>query len=380
MTLLACYPFPDVYRDRVLMLSHVARELGPVEVLVARTPKDEAVKALNSKHFQLTQLPASGGVPLHFACRSAVRDRLKKTKANDKIRLCHGSLGFFTLAFATLQPEFEGVTRIGGSFASSYDLFTDARLGLVDRRTTPQRFRLFVQERLEAHCSEAFTVFGEGHIAPLAQAYGVSPEKIASVPNCVDNTRFAPFQTRLRTPEKRLKLLFVGRLCREKGLLELLQALLLSPDVEVTLVGSADAFGRACLADFAPKLQDRLHLVGPVDRTRLPEFFVNFDALVLPAHREGSPRAVIEAMLCGLPVLASNLPGTQMLSGTSGDLITLFERANISALVNVWSKFAAESLEVRSERAAAARAFALQHHTPETAARVWSEFYSRFLN
>jgi len=60
-------------------------------------------------------------------------------------------------------------------------------------------------------------------------------------------------------------------------------------------------------------LSDRVHLVGEVDDP-MP-WIAGANLMILPSLWEGLPGAALEACALGIPVLASDLPGTQELSG-----------------------------------------------------------------
>jgi glycosyltransferase involved in cell wall biosynthesis len=68
-------------------------------------------------------------------------------------------------------------------------------------------------------------------------------------------------------------------------------------------------------------LRDRVHFLG--FRTDVPDMLNAFDAFVLPSLYEGLPNAVLEAMACGLPVVATRVDGTPeaVVHGKSGLLV-----------------------------------------------------------
>jgi len=98
--------------------------------------------------------------------------------------------------------------------------------------------------------------------------------------------------------------LFVGRLVREKGILDLLQALRSAPDVRLMVAGAAldsDRDGvedevRRLAADSA--LSGRVDLLGMLSRDELRATMGRAQALVLPSYREGVPRSVIRGARC----------------------------------------------------------------------------------
>ena len=97
----------------------------------------------------------------------------------------------------------------------------------------------------------------------------------------------------------------LGRLDRQKGYDVLVRALQLLPGVTAVLVG--DGPERAALERLAGELgvSERLHITGWLEdgRARL----ASFDVFVLPSLYEGLPLVVLEAMVAGLPVVASDV-------------------------------------------------------------------------
>ena len=110
------------------------------------------------------------------------------------------------------------------------------------------------------------------------------------------------------------RVLFVGRLNTEKGLLTLVEALahLVDLDFEVTLAGwpTGDFDRRLTELANARGVLGSLHMIGPVPHG--PELFALYrehDVFVLPSISEGTPRVIGEAMAFGLPVVTTRAGG-----------------------------------------------------------------------
>jgi glycosyltransferase involved in cell wall biosynthesis len=150
---------------------------------------------------------------------------------------------------------------------------------------------------------------------------GCTPERIDVIPMGTDlSVLFTPAGQPARC---RLDLLFVGRLVREKGVDLLLEAMprILSrhPEVMLTLVG--DGPEKAGLQDTAKRLGlgEQVRFVGPQAQAALPEYFQRAALLILPSRREGFGLVLIEALGCGCPVLAADLPAMrELLDGGCG--------------------------------------------------------------
>ena len=129
---------------------------------------------------------------------------------------------------------------------------------------------------------------------------------------------------------------FVGRMSPEKGLPELIEALAMVrsrfPAVRTLLVGGHTVEHRGkglherLLARIGELgLQDVVRFTGT--RTDVERLLRGSDLLVLPSHREGLPRSIIEAMATALPVVATNIRGCreEVVDGETGFLVPVHD-------------------------------------------------------
>ena len=186
---------------------------------------------------------------------------------------------------------------------------------------------------------------------------------IEAIGNGVDPGRFYPGgETRIHvrraldTPEDAVVVMMVGRLVAEKGYGELLAAV---ADLEVHLwvVGERLASDHAGSIDaaLAAARGPRLHLLGA--RDDVPELLRAADIFTLPSHREGMPRSIIEAMMSGLPVVATDVRGSreEVVDGETGRLVPVGQVAPLNRALAAL----AGSASLRAEWGAAGRARAL---------------------
>lgn len=145
------------------------------------------------------------------------------------------------------------------------------------------------------------------------------------VPNGVEVARFVPAA---RSANPKVKILFIGRLIPRKGFQRVVQALprvraLAKRPFEVEVVGSGAA--RADLDAVAEKLgvSDVIRYVGTIPYGQLERAYQYADIFVLTSLSEGMPSVILEAMSCGLPVVASDVGGNNELvsEGVNGYLV-----------------------------------------------------------
>jgi glycosyltransferase involved in cell wall biosynthesis len=168
---------------------------------------------------------------------------------------------------------------------------------------------------------DRFVVPGKASFEYL-QSLGSAPELISIAPNAVDNrwfaaqaenmrARAAEFRQNHRLPQRFI--LFVGRLVREKGVFDLLDAYgRLGDDrrVEVGLVFAGDGPCRRELERMAQRVSPgKVCFPGFLHRENLAGLYTFADALVLPTHSDPWGLVVNEAMACGLPVVATTVAG-----------------------------------------------------------------------
>ncbi len=151
-------------------------------------------------------------------------------------------------------------------------------------------------------------------------------DKVLAIGNGVDVGRFTPqnvtagkvVRATLGIPQDAFVVGLIGRQVREKGVAEFLLAMnsLASrfPGLWVLLVGERLA------SDYAQGVEPELaearnvlgeRLVAPGLRNDIPEMLAAMDIFCLPSWREGMPRTIIEAMMMGKPVVATNIRGSR---------------------------------------------------------------------
>jgi glycosyltransferase involved in cell wall biosynthesis len=130
-------------------------------------------------------------------------------------------------------------------------------------------------------------------------------------------------------PNKGLRALFVGRLIRDKGIIDLLKALTRAPEIKLTIVGEQLPSDRGGAAEEVTRLIEHEDLAGRVRRAgrlsqpELRQEMLATDVVVLPSYREGVPRALIEGLAAGRPLVATTTRGCRELitDGVNGFLV-----------------------------------------------------------
>jgi glycosyltransferase involved in cell wall biosynthesis len=148
------------------------------------------------------------------------------------------------------------------------------------------------------------------------------PSHVRVVPNAVDFTPAppAPLRAELGLDEDDVLLLGAGGLERRKGfdlLIEALPRVFYNQHVHILLAGSGPEEANLRAQAQRLGLGGRVHFLG--QRRDLPAVFAAVDALVLSSRGDSLANVMLEAMAAGLPVLATDVPGSeQALAATAG--------------------------------------------------------------
>lgn len=157
--------------------------------------------------------------------------------------------------------------------------------------------------------------------------------------------------------------LFVGRILKDKGVMELLEAgeILKKkyPHVKIRLIGDFDQNPASLqLKDLQPYIDNEIiEYLGRKEDVR--PFLQESEVFVLPSYREGTPRSTLEAMASGLPVVTTCVAGCRetVVEGENGFLVNVRDPQDLALgmekfLLNpqLSLEMGAKSLEMAKER------------------------------
>jgi D-inositol-3-phosphate glycosyltransferase len=202
-------------------------------------------------------------------------------------------------------------------------------LGSVKRRhqgaadTSPAH--RIAYERALGRTVDQVIVQCQDEIAELVQL-GVPRRRMALIPSGVNTERFRP-DGPAEPRSGRPRILSVGRLVERKGFEDLVRAMAGVPRAECVIVGGQrgdDPYARE-LRRLAQRcgVGDRVRLVGAVAAGDMPRWYRSADVLAATPWYEPFGLTPLEAMACGVPVVATAVGGLTdtVVDGVTGDLV-----------------------------------------------------------
>lgn len=189
-------------------------------------------------------------------------------------------------------------------------------------------------------------------------AEAADPFPVHVIPNGVDTEFFVPAQSNhVESNSRTLRIIFAGRFQPQKNLGFLFREMArLSPNgFELHLAG--DGPDRQILERLAKQLgiEEMIIWHGWLTRPAMRGAYQAADCLVNPSLYEGMPNVVLEAMACGLPVVASRVPGNEELV-VEGETGFLFDTEEPGALTSALIQLRDDDLRRRMGQRARDRA------------------------
>jgi glycosyltransferase involved in cell wall biosynthesis len=227
------------------------------------------------------------------------------------------------------------------TYGYSYPAFTRASFGgsvvASVKRTLLRRSLSLVVSKAELVLITSAAVHDE--------ARGLGAHRLRRLPNAVDTEVFAPADSLID-----YDVVFVGQLVRRKGLSTLIPALA-GLGLHLCVVGEGperDAISRA-----AKRQGVSVTFRGRVANTDVASILQRSRIFVLPSFREGLPKALLEAMSCGLPCIVSDIPAFAELAAAE-DALMLVPPGDVGALRACLQRLVSDSA-LRASLGASAR-------------------------
>ena len=149
--------------------------------------------------------------------------------------------------------------------------------------------------------------------------FNVSEEKIKVIPNGYNHRifNFKPTDFNKRKVNNRFIILFIGHIIKAKGIFDLLNAIEIIRKLDQNIYKKISwvIVGKgADMVEFKKRLNtfninNDIKVVGQVPHEKISKYMKNADFIILPSWSEGLPATLVEAMGCGLPIVATKVGG-----------------------------------------------------------------------
>ena len=200
----------------------------------------------------------------------------------------------------------------------------------------------------------------------------------------VDLRRFSPdaairkmYREKFNIPDNAIIYLFVGRLTKDKGIIDLINAFAkicdLKPDLHLMIMGPDEGGISNAVQELERQFPGHVHQTG---FTNTPEeYMMTADVFCLPSYREGFGSSIIEAAAIGLPAIASRIYGV---IDAVKDNITgiLHEPGDIDGISNAMYNLAT-NYDLRIRLGMAAREWVKDHFSEQSVTQAFLDFYDQ---
>ncbi|HWE65153.1 MAG TPA: glycosyltransferase family 4 protein [Acidimicrobiales bacterium] len=248
------------------------------------------------------------------------------------------------------------------------------------QRVTTKRWFGFLSMQVKvARALPAVVTVSKSSQKDIAAQMQVRPERMTVVPVGVDHTVFRPFDD--VSPISGRIMVTSSSDVPMKGLVPLLEAvakLRTERDVELTVIGRPNKGGRVEKAIARLGLADYVHCVSGISDHELARMYGQAEVAVVPSLYEGFSLPAIEAMSCGVAVVATTGGALPEVVGRDGQTGLLVEPNDPGALAGAIARLL-DDPDLRSRLGAAGRARVVRRFTWQVTAAGTAACYEALL-
>lgn len=288
----------NILNFRMPIIQRLIRDGADVYVL---SPPDESVEkivASGATHLPITKLGRKGTAPIRdYQLMLELRQLYKDHKLDLVLQYTIKNVIYGSMASRPLRTKtISSITGLGYAFLNQKWIYLVAS---------------FLYRRSLKHC--ACVVFQNQDDRDLfVSRKFTSATKTKVIRGSGVDTEF--FSTTRKLVSKGLQFIFVGRLLKDKGIQELLEATKQvahsHPNVQFHFLGDVDLGNPASLTN--AELEDwkqQPNLVFHGFQSDVKQFIAKSDVVILPSYREGLPRVLLEGMSMEKPCITTDVAG-----------------------------------------------------------------------
>jgi len=319
----------------------------------------DVIAAKNAKAPKHERAP---GIEVHrvvkpYEIMAMAKMRKLDTKKHFSLIHTHATAGFLYVFLKHLITKRRPlVTHVHGTTAGVFESLKPLTAHGM-QRTFRERYWSWIsleRQKIMWSSSDKLLCVSSGVAEELQHLYGITSEKLEVVYNGVDVEYFKPANKRERSRIREKLgirddapfLLYVGHLSPRKGIRFLLKAVpeVLSefPNATFALVGGTPKFVKR--KDYLQtwigmaeklKVQRNVLFLGEVGHNETLTYYQAADVFVFPTLYEGLAKALLEAMACELPIVATKIGGNgdAIANGKNGFLVNPYDSEELSSAV-----------------------------------------------
>lgn len=298
--------------------------------------KGHQVYAFTSEYTaeDLKRIEKLGVTPITYTLNrgglNPLADMIATYKLSKKIRAIKPDLVFSYFSkpviFGTLAAKLAKVPRVIGMLEGLGYTFTEQPEGLIKKTQFIKKIQVSLY-KIALPQLDQLIFLNPDDPKDLLEKHAISVKKVEVLGGIGLKLQDYPYQplSNIRLP---LKFLFIGRLLKEKGIHEFVQAAKLVkekyPETEFTVLGAIDYANLGALSEVElhQLIQTNIiHYLGHVNN--VSEWIAQNHIFVLPSYREGVPRSTQEAMAIGRAIITTDVPGCRetVIDGVNGFLV-----------------------------------------------------------
>ncbi len=284
--------------------------------------KGHQVYAFTSEYTaeDLKKIEKLGATPITYTLNrgglNPLADIIATYQLSKKIKAINPDLVFSYFSkpviFGTLAAKLAKAPRVVGMLEGLGYTFTEQPEGLSKKTQLIKKIQVLLY-KIALPQLDQLIFLNPDDPKDLLEKYTINVKNVEVLGGIGLNLQDYPYQP-LSNIHLPLKFLFIGRLLKEKGIHEFVQAAKLVkkiyPDTEFTVLGAIDHHNLGALqqTDLVTLISSNI-IQYPGHVSNIKDWIADSHVFVLPSYREGVPRSTQEAMATGRAIITTDVPG-----------------------------------------------------------------------
>lgn len=282
----------------------------------------------------LKKIEQLGAIPITYTLNrgglNPLADMFATYQLSKKIKAINPDLVFSYFSkpviFGTLAAKLAKAPHVIGMLEGLGYTFTEQPEGLSKKTQLIKKIQVFLY-KIALPQLDQLIFLNPDDPKDLLEQHAIQVKKVEILGGIGLNLKDYPYQP-LNSIHFPIKFLFIGRLLKEKGIYEFVQAAKLVkkiyPDTQFTVLGAIDHHNLGALQQTELDTLISSNIIQyPGHVNNIKDWIADNHVFVLPSYREGVPRSTQEAMAIGRAVITTDVPGCRetVIDGVNGFLV-----------------------------------------------------------